>query len=360
MIVLMEPTATEGQIADVVERLIAAGVSMQRLDGDRVTIAATGGNTAAAGDSGVDGMAGVAAVIAGSGGTPMVTARESPGNGGVATLATGPAARPERGFQVRGRWIGGTGLFFAAGPCSVEDPETMAAIAAEVAAAGGTALRAGAYKPRSSPYSFQGMGEAGLATARSAADAHGLLLVSEVLDATQIPIATRYVDILQVGARNMYNTSLLRELGRSRRPVLLKRGLAATIDEWLSAAEYIVSAGNPRVILCERGIRTFETATRNTLDLNAVPVVRERTHLPILVDPSHGTGLRTYVRPMARAAIACGADGLLIEVHTDPDRALSDAAQTIDPLTLRQVIRDAEAIRAAGEVDDAYSRATIG
>jgi 3-deoxy-7-phosphoheptulonate synthase len=367
MIILMEPSATEGQIADVVERLAATGASVQRLDGERVTLAITGAvsaaaNTAApgaaageqAGAAAADGaggagtMAGVAAVIADPGGNPMVEAGAVVGNGnatsGDAEPAAAPAA-PGRGFQVRDRWIGGTELFIAAGPCSVEDPATMDRIAAEVAAAGGSALRAGAYKPRSSPYSFQGMGEAGLATARAAADAHGLLLVSEVLDAAQIPIAARYVDILQVGARNMYNTSLLRELGRSRRPVLLKRGLAATIDEWLSAAEYIVSAGNPRVILCERGIRTFETATRNTLDLNAIPVVRERTRLPILVDPSHGTGHRAYVRPMARAAIACGADGLLIEVHTHPDHAVSDAAQTIDPRTFRQVVQDAARLR---------------
>jgi 3-deoxy-7-phosphoheptulonate synthase len=354
MIILMEPSATEGQIADVVERLAAGGASIQRLDGEHVTLAATGAAGAAPagapGDGGVEVMAGVAAVITSSGGVPMVGAAADGGDGRTTGPNATPTATPERGFQVRGHWIGGTKPFIAAGPCSVEDPATMDRIAGEVASAGGAALRAGAYKPRSSPYSFQGMGEAGLAIARRAADDHGLLLVSEVLDAVQIPIAARYVDILQVGARNMYNTSLLRELARSRRPVLLKRGLAATIDEWLSAAEYIVSAGNPRVILCERGIRTFETATRNTLDLNAIPVVRARTHLPILVDPSHGTGHRAYVRPMARAAIACGADGLLIEVHTDPDSATSDAAQTIDPVVFRQIIRDTDALmRAAKE-----------
>jgi len=363
MIIIMERWATEGQIADVVERLGEGGARVQRLDGERVTLAITGSLNGVATpgrnltSDAVSGMAGVASVLRDTGATPQVAAMEAleregrAGSGGepfagapgASALATAPETEP--GFEVGGRWIGGRELFVVAGPCSVEDPETMDRIAREVAAAGAVGLRAGAFKPRSSPYSFQGMGEEGLAVARSAAAAHGLLLVSEVLDATQIPMAARYVDVLQVGARNMYNTSLLRELGRARRPVLLKRSFSATMDEWLSAAEYVVSAGNPRVILCERGIRTFETATRNTLDLNAVPVIRERSRLPVVVDPSHGTGRRAYVRAMARAAVASGADGLLLEVHVDPDQAVSDGAQTIDPETFRQVMRDAEAIR---------------
>jgi len=363
MIVVMERWATEGQIADVVERLGEGGARVQRLDGERVTLAVTGGvdrthpPLGSMSHSSISGMAGVGSVLKDPGATPLVAAMDGGTGGGSgergwgepsteARAGTGvPAADADLGFQVRDRWIGGRELFAVAGPCSVEDPETMERIAEAVAAAGAIGLRAGAFKPRSSPYSFQGMGEEGLAVARAAADAHGLLLVSEVLDATQIPMAARYVDVLQVGSRNMYNTPLLRELGRARRPVLLKRGLAATIDEWLNAAEYVVSAGNPRVILCERGIRTFETATRNTLDLNAIPVIRERSRLPVVVDPSHGTGHRAYVRAMARAAVACGADGLLLEVHTQPDRALSDGAQTIDPDTFRKVMRDAEAIR---------------
>jgi 3-deoxy-7-phosphoheptulonate synthase len=335
MIIVMEPSATEGQIADVVERLAGSGAPIQRLDGERVTLA----TSAAMDGTGIEAMDGVSVLLPDTAGTPLVGPPPQPPEDGDRKV--------ERGLEVGPHRIGGAELFVAAGPCSVEDPDTMDRVAAAVAAAGATALRAGAYKPRSSPYSFQGAGEDGLAIARRAADAHGLLLVSEVLDATQIQVAARYVDILQVGARNMYNTSLLRELGRARRPVLLKRGLAATVDEWLSAAEYVVSAGNPGVILCERGIRTYETATRNTLDLSAIPVVRARSRLPILVDPSHGTGRRAFVRPMARAAVACGADGLLIEVHVEPDRALSDGAQTIDPATLRDIVREARAIRDA-------------
>ncbi len=357
MIIVMDPSATEAQVADVVERLSRTGIRVLRLDGERVVLSTAGpapgtesSPTTPVGTEAIADMPGVSATLNGDGATPMVAAPHAtaapedeawdPDNGA-------PTDAEERGFQVKDRWIGGAELFIAAGPCSVEDADTMDRTAAAVAAAGGAALRAGAFKPRSSPYSFQGMGETGLAIAHDAAAAHGLLLVSEVLDATQIPIAARYVDVLQVGARNMYNTSLLRELGRARRPVLLKRGLAATIDEWLSAAEYIVAAGNPRVILCERGIRTFETATRNTLDLNAIPVLRERTRLPVLVDPSHGTGRRVYVRPLARAAIACGADGLLVEAHPEPDRAASDAAQTVDLETMAQVVSEAEVMKRA-------------
>lgn len=338
MIVIMERGVREGLVARVVERLAVGGARVQRLNGERVTLAASGG-TGPWDD--LAGMAGVASVLEDQGATPLVagtTARPTP-------AAPPPGAEEEKGFQVGERWVGRGDLFVVAGPCSVEDPETMQRIASAVASAGAAGLRAGAFKPRSSPYAFQGMGEEGLAVAHRAARDHGLLLVSEVLDGTQIPVAVRYVDILQVGSRNMYNTPLLRELGRARKPVLLKRGFSATIDEWLSAAEYIVSAGNPRVILCERGIRTFETATRNTLDLNAIPVLRERTRLPVLVDPSHGTGRRGYVRAMARAAVAAGADGLLIEVHTEPDRAVSDAAQTVDRFTFEAIIREARALR---------------
>ncbi len=344
MIVILERGVREGLIARVVERLTAAGARVQRLDGERVTLAASGG--AGPWDD-LAGMPGVASVLENSSATPLV-AGETPSQPPPAPKNPG---HEERGFRVGERRIGQGELFVVAGPCSVEDPETMERIACAVAAAGAAGLRAGAFKPRSSPYAFQGMGEEGLAVAHRAARNHGLLLVSEVMDATQIPVAVRYVDILQVGARNMYNTPLLRELGRARKPVLLKRGLSATIEEWLSAAEYVVSAGNPRVILCERGIRTFETATRNTLDLNALPVLRERSRLPVVVDPSHGTGRRAYVRAMARAAVAAGADGLLLEVHVEPDRAFSDAAQTVDIPTLEAIVREARVLlRALAEV----------
>jgi 3-deoxy-7-phosphoheptulonate synthase len=227
--------------------------------------------------------------------------------------------------------IGGDEVIVMAGPCSAESDEQVQATAAAVKRAGAKVLRGGAFKPRSSPYSFQGLGEDGLRMLRDAAAAHNLKLVSEVMDPSQIELVDRYADIFQVGARNMQNFSLLRELGRARKPVLLKRGISATIEEWLLSAEYVLGGGNMDVVLCERGIRTFETYTRNTLDFSAIPIVKKLSHLPIFVDPSHGTGRRDKVAPMARAAVAAGADGLIIEVHVDPDRALSDGAQTMFP-----------------------------
>jgi 3-deoxy-7-phosphoheptulonate synthase len=208
-------------------------------------------------------------------------------------------------------------------------------------------IRGGAFKPRSSPYSFQGLGETGLKLIRAAADRHGLLVVSEVMDTVQIPLLTEYSDILQVGARNMQNFNLLRELGKVRKPVLLKRGIAATIEELLLSAEYIMSGGNYEVILCERGIRTFETSTRNTMDISAIPVLKRLTHLPVVADPSHGTGKRDYVLPMARAAVAAGADGLLVEVHPDPDHAASDGAQTLRPEQFSEMMQQTRAIALA-------------
>jgi 3-deoxy-7-phosphoheptulonate synthase len=220
----------------------------------------------------------------------------------------------------------------------VESPEQIACSAELVAASGGTVIRGGAFKPRSSPYSFQGLGEEGLRLLRAAADRHGLLVVSEVMDQTQIPLVGAYADILQIGARNMQNFNLLREVGKQRKPVLLKRGIAATIEELLLSAEYILAGGNYDVILCERGIRTFETYTRNTMDISAIPVVKKLSHLPIVADPSHGTGRRDKVAPMARAAVAAGADGLLIEVHPDPDHALSDGAQSLRPEQFQELM----------------------
>jgi 3-deoxy-7-phosphoheptulonate synthase len=227
--------------------------------------------------------------------------------------------------------IGGDKVVVMAGPCSVESREQIERSADVAAAAGAAVIRGGAFKPRSSPYSFQGLGEEGLEMLRKAADRRGLLAVSEVMDQTQIDLVAQYADILQVGARNMQNFNLLRELGKQRKPVLLKRGISATIEELLLSAEYIMAGGNYDVILCERGIRTFETYTRNTMDISAIPVVKKLSHLPIIADPSHGTGLRDKVAPMARAAVAAGADGLIVEVHPDPDRALSDGAQSLRP-----------------------------
>src|SRR5882672_7005144 len=227
--------------------------------------------------------------------------------------------------------IGGEQVVVMAGPCSVESREQIEQSAEIVARAGAKVIRGGAFKPRSSPYAFQGKGEEGLRLLRDAADRHGLLVVSEVMDQTQIPLVAEYADILQVGARNMQNYNLLRELGKQARPILLKRGIAATIEELLLSAEYILAGGNYNVILCERGIRTFENYTRNTMDISAIPVVKKLSHLPIVADPSHGTGRRDKVAPMARAAVAAGADGLLLEVHPDPDHALSDGAQSLRP-----------------------------
>jgi 3-deoxy-7-phosphoheptulonate synthase len=234
-----------------------------------------------------------------------------------------------------------------AGPCSVENAAQIEAAAAAVARAGARVIRGGAFKPRSSPYNFQGLGTPGLVMLRDAATRHGLLVISEVMEIAQIPLLSEYSDILQVGARNMQNYNLLRQLGKTRKPVLLKRGLAATIEELLLSAEYILSGGNYDVILCERGIRTFETYTRNTMDISAIPVVHKLSHLPIVGDPSHGVGRRDKVPAMARAAVAAGADGLLIEVHHDPDRAMSDGAQSLNLLQFEELMGQLRLIAAA-------------
>ncbi len=227
--------------------------------------------------------------------------------------------------------VGGNALVVIAGPCSVETREQMVKIAKQVRDAGARALRGGAFKPRTSPYSFQGLAEEGLKILSDARAESGLPVVTEVMDTRDVELVAEYADVLQVGARNVQNFALLKQLGQVNKPVLLKRGMMTTIEEFLMAAEYILSQGNPNVILCERGIRTFETATRNTLDISAVPVLKDRTHLPVIVDPSHGTGVWKYVKPMALAAVAAGADGLIVEVHNDPERAKSDGAQSLKP-----------------------------
>jgi 3-deoxy-7-phosphoheptulonate synthase len=232
-------------------------------------------------------------------------------------------------IEYRGRIIGSEQLAIMAGPCSIETEEQIFACAKAVKENGGNILRGGAFKPRTSPYSFQGLGETGLKYLQKAGEHYGLLTVTEVMDTDQIELVAEYGDILQIGARNMQNFSLLKKLGNVKNPILLKRGLSATYQDLLMSAEYILSAGNPNVILCERGIRTYETYSRNTLDLAAVPILQELSHLPIIVDPSHGTGIRKMVAPMARAGIAAGADGLMVEIHPDPDKAFSDADQTL-------------------------------
>ena len=245
--------------------------------------------------------------------------------------------------------FGGEPIVVCAGPCSVESQAQIEETAQAVLRSGAVVLRGGAFKPRSSPYTFQGLGEAALEMLRSAADRQGLAVVTEVLDVRHVALVAQYADMLQIGARNMQNFSLLREAGESGKPVLLKRGLAATVDEWLMAAEYILLTGNDRVVLCERGVRSFDSATRNLLDLTVIPLLRQITHLPVIVDPSHGTGIARLVGPMALAAIAAGADGLLVEVHPEPRAAASDGAQSLRPTEFAELMRNLpEVARAAG------------
>ena len=243
--------------------------------------------------------------------------------------------------------VGGEEVIVMAGPCSAESEAQVEATASAVKRAGAKILRGGAFKPRSSPYSFQGLGEEGLKMLRAASDRHDLKLITEVMEVSQIELIEKYADVLQVGARNMQNFSLLRELGHATKPVLLKRGISATIEEWLLSAEYVLAGGNRNVILCERGIRTFESYTRNTLDISAIPVVQQLSHLPVVVDPSHGTGRRDKVASMARAAVAAGADGLIIEVHCDPDHALSDGAQSMFPAQFERLMAELRIIAPA-------------
>lgn len=249
-------------------------------------------------------------------------------------------------IKIKDKVIGGQDLTVIAGPCSIESEENIFTIAESVAKTGATILRGGAFKPRSSPYDFQGLGEQGLVFLGNAAQKYNLLSISEVMDISQIDLIAKHIDILQIGTRNMQNFSLLKAVGKSDKPVLLKRGFSATYKDFLLAAEYILNAGNSNVILCERGIRTFETYTRNTLDIAAVPVLHQLSHLPVFVDPSHGTGIRELVVPMAKAAVAAGADGIMVEIHPKPDEALSDAKQTIDIQTFTKLVSSLHKIKA--------------
>jgi 3-deoxy-7-phosphoheptulonate synthase len=317
MVIVMEPTATEEQIQKVIESLVEVGYDVHRSTGVSHTVL---------------GAVGVPRQVIDPTSLELI-----PGVREVVKISA-PYKLVGRTFKsadtivdIAGVKVGGPEVIVMAGPCSVESKEQVTRVAKAVAASGARVLRGGAFKPRTSPYAFQGHGEEALRWMRAAADEHGLAVISEIMDARHIEMMGRYVDCYQVGARNMQNFDLLKDLGKVRRPVLLKRGLSATIEELLLSAEYILAGGNQQVILCERGIRTFENATRNTLDISAIPVVEKLSHLPILVDPSHGTGRRDKVIPMARAGVAAGADGLLIEVHDDPERALSDGAQSLYP-----------------------------
>ena len=332
MVVVMKELATDEQVQRVIAQLVDMGFDVHRSTGAlRTVIGAVGGNRQFDPRL-VEVLDGVQEVLRITEPYKLASRTFRPDN----TVVTIGDLR-----------IGGDEVVVMAGPCSAETEEQVEASAAAIKNAGAKVLRGGAFKPRSSPYSFQGLGEEGLRLLRAAADRHNLKLVSEVMDVSQIELVERYAHILQVGARNMQNFTLLRELGRTRTPVLLKRGISATIEEWLLSAEYILSGGNTSVMLCERGIRTFESYTRNTLDISAIPVVQQLSHLPVLVDPSHGTGRRDKVTPMARAAVAAGADGLIIEVHSDPDHALSDGAQSLFPAQFDRLMAELRIIAPA-------------
>ena len=333
MIVAMQEQATEEQIQQVIERLVNMGFEVHRSTGARQTVLGAVGARHEFDIRDIQVLPGV----------------------GEAHRISSPYKLVARSFRPegtvvkfqRGVTIGGDEVVLMAGPCSVESRDQIFAVAESVSRSGAKFLRGGAFKPRSSPYTFQGLGEEALKLMREAADKFGMLVVSEVMEISQIPLMLPYVDLLQVGARNMQNFNLLRELGKVRKPVLLKRGIAATIEELLLSAEYLMAGGNYEVIVCERGIRTFETYTRNTLDISAIPIVKKLSHLPIVADPSHGTGLRDKVPPMGRAAIAAGADGLLIEVHNCPDKALSDGAQSLYPEQFAKLVGELRVIAPA-------------
>ena len=315
MIVAMQESASEEQIQGVIDHLVKMGFEVHRSTGAQQTVLGAVGARVDFDIREIELVVGV----------QQVHRISSP------YKLAGRSFRPE-GTIINfpnGVQVGGAQVVVMAGPCSVESRDQLFAAAEQVAAAGAQVLRGGAFKPRSSPYSFQGLGEDALKLLREAGDKFGLLVISEVMESSQIPLMTPYIDILQVGARNMQNFNLLRELGRVRKPVLLKRGIAATLEELLLSAEYIMAGGNYEVMLCERGIRTFETYTRNTMDISAIPIIKKLSHLPMAADPSHGTGRRDKVPPMARAALAAGCDALLIEVHPSPDHALSDGAQSL-------------------------------
>jgi 3-deoxy-7-phosphoheptulonate synthase len=327
----MQEGASESQIEQVVARLVEMGMDVHKSTGvSRTVLGAVGQGRPDAGL--IEMMDGVHEVVRIS----------SPYKLASRTFKAEPTV-----VTVGDVRIGGDEVIVMAGPCSAESEEQVRATAAAVRRAGAKILRGGAFKPRSSPYAFQGLGEEGLRLLRDAATTENMAVVSEVMDISQLDVIDRYSDIFQVGARNMQNFTLLRELGHRRKPVLLKRGISATIEEWLLSAEYILSGGNTDVILCERGIRTFETATRNTFDVSAIAMVKKLSHLPVIADPSHGAGRRDMVAPMARAAVAAGADGLIIEVHCDPDHALSDGAQSMFPAQFDRLMAELRIIAPA-------------
>jgi 3-deoxy-7-phosphoheptulonate synthase len=323
MLVVMQAQATEEQVRAVCQKIESLGYRAHTIPGAQRTAIGITGNKGEVDPGALDEMPGVQEVIRVSKPYKLVSRDTKPDN----SIIKFASSRAD-GVTVT---IGGPDLVIMAGPCGIESREQAFAIAERVARAGAQFFRGGAYKPRTSPYSFQGLGEDGLKIMAEIRQRFGLLIVTEAVDYESLDLVDEYADMIQIGARNMQNFSLLKRAGRARKPVLLKRGISATLEEFLMAAEYILSEGNYNVVLCERGVRTFADHTRNTLDLSVVPAVQRLSHLPIIVDPSHGTGKRNKVTPLSRAAIAVGADGLIIEVHNDPDRALSDGMQSLYP-----------------------------
>jgi 3-deoxy-7-phosphoheptulonate synthase len=314
MIIIMKPSASQEAVQKVTRLIESKGLHPHLSKGDQVTIVGVVGDKSKLHGSNIEISEGVDKVVNVTESYKLVNKKFHPEDSVI---------------PVGNTFIGPGNVTVMAGPCAIESRDQLMETAAAVKKAGASFLRGGAYKPRTSPYSFQGLEEEGLTYMKEAREATGLNVICEVTSAHAIEAAVKYVDMLQIGARNMQNFELLKEAGKSGVPVLLKRGLSATIDEWLNAAEYIISEGNPNIVLCERGIRTYETSTRNTLDISAVPVIRAKSHLPVIVDPSHATGVRAYVEPLAKAAVAVGADGLMIEVHPCPSCALSDGPQSL-------------------------------
>ena len=334
-IIVLGSEATEEDIRHIVKKLESRGLQAHISKGTERTIIGAIGDTSKVTEEEEDSF------------------RAAPGVENVVRIVK-PFKLASREFQkentvisVRGILIGSKKIPVMAGPCAVENRTVLTGIAEKVKAAGATFLRGGAFKPRTSPYAFQGLGEEGLQYLAEAREKTGLPIITEIMDPRDMDAINNYTDIIQIGARNMQNFRLLLEVGSSDKPVLLKRGLSSTIKEWLMSAEYIMSRGNHNVMLCERGIRTFETATRNTLDLSAVPVLKELTHLPVVVDPSHGVGKRSLVAPMAKAAIAAGADALIIEVHSNPEEAMSDGDQSLKPEQFEQLMKEMKLVAAA-------------
>lgn len=316
MIIVLKPTAGKEEIDHIIQMIEKKGLKTNISAGERQTIIGVIGDKTKLTDTPIASLASVESIVQVSKPYKLASRDFHPDNTVI---------------DVNGVKVGNGNLAIISGPCSIEDEKQLMTIATAVKASGANMLRAGAFKPRTSPYAFQGMGEAGLVLLKKAGKELGMPTVSELMDTADVAMFCEYVDVIQIGTRNAQNFSLLKEVGKTNKPVVLKRGMSQTIEEWLMSAEYIMSEGNKNVILCERGIRTFETATRNTFDVIAIPVVREKSHLPIIVDPSHASGKWQYVTPMALAGIVAGADGILVEVHHEPDKAASDGAQSLKP-----------------------------